>query len=115
MSLPISCKYQKNECPVVLQDREHLSYHEEDCECRDGLCPYQFCEESIPANQFKNHSREKHEFSVKENSHTITKMSESEKKLVQDDWYDVEVKIKDLKAELNTDEDSQIPMSDEDD
>ena len=29
MSLPISCKYQKNECPVVLQDREHLSYHEE--------------------------------------------------------------------------------------
>ena len=23
MSLPISCKYQKNECPVVLQDRDH--------------------------------------------------------------------------------------------
>ena len=217
MSLPISCKYQKNGCPVVLQDREHLSYHEEDCECRDVLCSYQACRESIPANQFKNHSQVKHEFSLKENSSMITKMSENGmyefkekmeskkfqsdwlgthniiyndsksflthsrkkngfnfiwiqlvgskfearnfeyslkvegldigefnykgtvqsldddknhifetglglfiphgalKKLVQDDQYSVEVKIKDLKAELNMDEDSQIPMSDEDD
>ena len=36
------------------------------------------------------------------------------KKLVQDDHYEIEVKIKDLKAELNKDEDTQIPMSDED-
>ena len=36
--LPISCKYQNNECPVVLQDRDHLSYHEEDCDFRDVLC-----------------------------------------------------------------------------
>ena len=35
------------------------------------------------------------------------------KKLVQDDRYYVEVKIKDLKAEINKGEDSQIPMSDE--
>ena len=220
MSLPISCKYQKNGCPVVLQDREHLSYHEEDCEFRDVLCSYQLCEESISANQFKNHAQEKHEFSLKENSSRITtsritpesgvyefkdymqsKKFELEwwgtnniiyndsksflthsrkkngfnfiwiqlvgskfearnfeyslkvegldigefnykgtvrsldddkndiyetglglfiphgalKKLVQDDRYTVEVKIKDLKAELNKDEDTQIPMSFEDD
>jgi len=29
--------------------------------------------------------------------------------------YDIEIKIKDLKAELNKGEDSQIPMSDEED
>ena len=66
-SIPISCKYQKNGCSVVLQDRKHLSYHEEDCECRDVLCSYLFCKERIPANQFKNHAQEKHDFSLKEN------------------------------------------------
>ena len=53
MSLPTSCKYQKNECPVVLQDRENLSYHEEDCEFRDVLCSYGNCKEIIPVIQFK--------------------------------------------------------------
>ena len=37
------------------------------------------------------------------------------KKLVQDEHYYIEVKIKDLKAELNKGQDSQIPMSDEED
>ena len=37
------------------------------------------------------------------------------KKLVQDDHYDIEVKIKDLKAEINKGEDTQIPTSEEDD
>ena len=99
MSLPISCKYQKNGCSVVLQDRKHLSYREEDCECRDFLCSYLFCKERIPANQFKNHAQEKHDFSLKENYSTITMMSESgmyefkdymELKKFEDDgdWYD---------------------------
>ena len=37
------------------------------------------------------------------------------KKLVRDDYYYFDVKIKDLKAEINKDEDSQIPMSDKED
>ena len=37
------------------------------------------------------------------------------KKLVQDDQYDIFVKIKDLKAEINKGEDTQIPTSEEDD
>ena len=37
------------------------------------------------------------------------------KKLVQDEHYYIEVKIKDLKAELNKGQDYQIPMSDEED
>ena len=37
------------------------------------------------------------------------------KKLVQDDHYYIEVKIKDLKAEINKSEDSQIPMPDKED
>ena len=218
MSLPISCKFQKNECPVVLQDRENLSYHEEDCEHRDVLCPDRFCEERIPAIQFKNHFLQKHEIDLEKDDEDVTKMTESGvykvkremlkeyfsgewqftcwfnyndsksfilfsrdfdgynlswlqlvgsqfeaknfeyslkvegpldvgkfyydgtvrsldddknelfekglglaifhgalKKLIQDDHYDIEVKIKDLKAELNKGEDTQIPMSEEDD
>ena len=68
-SLPISCKYQKNECPVVLQVREHLSYHEEDCEFRDVLCSYQFCEERISANEFKKHCLKEHEFDLENQTH----------------------------------------------
>ena len=37
------------------------------------------------------------------------------KKLVQDDRYYIEVKIKDLKAEISKSEDSQIPMPDKED
>ena len=37
------------------------------------------------------------------------------KKLLQDNHFYFEVKIKDLKAELNKGEDSQIPMSDKED
>ena len=37
------------------------------------------------------------------------------KKLIQDDHYDIEVKIKDLKAEINKGEDTEIPTSEEDD
>ena len=36
------------------------------------------------------------------------------KKLVQDDHYDIEVKIIDLKAEVNKAEDTQMPTSEED-
>ena len=218
MSLPISCKFQKNECPVVLQDRENLSYHEEDCKHRDVWCSYRFCEERIPAIQFKNHFLERHEIDLEKNDQIVTKMTESGmykvkmkmleqyfsgewwasgwinyndsktfilfirdfggynfswlqlvgsqfearnfeyslkvdgppkigkfyyegevrsldddkndiyetglglsiphgalKKLVQDDSYYIEVKIKDLKAELNKGEDTRIPTSEEDD
>ena len=63
-SIPISCKYQKNKCPIVLQDRRHLSYHEEDCQFRDVLCSYKFCKEIIPAVEFKRHCLEKHGFDL---------------------------------------------------
>ena len=42
MSFPTSCKFQKNECPVV-QDRELLlrqKYHYKTCEFRDVLCSH---------------------------------------------------------------------------
>ena len=42
MSFPTSCKFQKNECPVV-QDRELLlrqKYHCKTCEFRDVLCSH---------------------------------------------------------------------------
>ena len=77
MSLPISCKFQKNECPVVLQDRDHLSYHEEDCDFRDVLCSCQFCGERIPANQLKKHFLGKHEIDLEKTSDLVTKMSEN--------------------------------------
>ena len=222
-SLPISCKYQKNECRVVLQDREHLSYHEEDCDFREVLCSYYFCKKRIPANQFKNHFLEKHKTDLEKSSVDVAEIAENGlfkvkdlmsmeyfdttlqkredwqgcmrifynsktfliqtqitnagylliwlqlvgsqfearnfeyslkvenpdigkfsyegtvrsldddkknifenslglaithgalKKLVRDDYYYFDVKIKDLKAEINKDEDSQIPMSDKED
>ena len=223
MSLPTSCKYQKNECRVVLQDREHLSYHEEDCDFREVLCSYYFCKKRIPANQFKNHFLEKHKTDLEKSSVDVAEIAENGlfkvkdlmsmeyfdttlqkredwqgcmrifynsktfliqtqitnagylliwlqlvgsqfearnfeyslkvenpdigkfsyegtvrsldddkenifenslglaithgalKKLVRDDYYYFDVKIKDLKAEINKDEDSQIPMSDKED
>ena len=63
-SIPISCKNQKNKRPIVLQDRRHLSYHEEDCQFRDVLCSYKFCKEIIPAVEFKRHCLEKHGFDL---------------------------------------------------
>ena len=78
MSLPISCKYQKNECPIVLQNREHLSYHEEDCEFRDILCSYPVCKEIIPANEFQKHFLEKHKMDLEKTSILgITEMAEN--------------------------------------
>ena len=51
MSLPISCKFQKNGCPVVLQDRKHLSYHEEDCDLEMFCALANFMErEFLPIN-----------------------------------------------------------------
>jgi len=77
-SLPISCKYQKNKCPVVVQDREHLSYHEEDCKFRDVLCPYNFCEGRIPAIELKKHFQEKHKIlDLEKTSIFITEMAEN--------------------------------------
>ena len=76
-SLPISCKYEKNECPVVLQVREHLSYHEEDCDYRDVLCSYLFCKERIPAIQLKKHFLEKHKMDLEKNSKRITEIAEN--------------------------------------
>ena len=209
-SIPISCKNQKNKCPIVLQDRRHLSYHEEDCQFRDVLCSYKFCKEIIPAVEFKRHCLEKHgfdleiyfakimsergmhqfgwldficcgfksilfndsktfviharkcngrtffwlqlvgsqfeaknfEYSLKVEGPldvgkfyyegTVRSLDDDKndvfetglglsiphgalKKLIQDDDYDIEVKIKDLKAELNKGEDTQIPTSEEDD
>ena len=63
MSLPTSCKFQKNECPVV-QDRELLKYHEKTCEFRDVLCLHQNCKGIIPANQFKKHFLEYHQLNL---------------------------------------------------
>ena len=54
MSLPVSCKYQKNDCPMV-QDRKNISYHEEDCEFRDLECPRPNCTERIPFCHLKKH------------------------------------------------------------
>ena len=66
-SLPISCKYQKNECPVVLQDRKSLSYHEKDCEFRDILCPYRSCNDVISANRLGKHFLVNHKFDLEQN------------------------------------------------
>ena len=59
MDLPISCKYHKNKCPIV-QEKKNISYHEEDCEFRDVLCPYQSCEERIGANLIQEHLLKTH-------------------------------------------------------
>ena len=64
--LPDPCQYQKNGCPVVL-DKDEIEIrcdHETECEFRDFLCSYGFCEERIVANEFKKHCLEKHELDL---------------------------------------------------
>ena len=54
MELPVSCKYQKNEC-LVVQDRQNISYHEEDCKYRKVLCSVVHCKENVIFDQLKDH------------------------------------------------------------
>ena len=65
-SLPDPCHYHKQGCPVVLDkdEIEILCDHETECEFRDFLCSYGFCEERIVAREFKRHCLEKHELDL---------------------------------------------------
>ena len=73
--LPISCKYQMNECPVV-QDKKNIAYHEEDCEFREVVCPYLFCKEGIVQNMLNHHLNQIHKRNTKKVEKGASSVSE---------------------------------------
>ena len=72
MTLPVSCKYQKNDCPMV-QDRKNIWYHEEDCDFRDIECPRPSCTDTIAFCHLEKHFEdvENHKI-IKETCEDIT-------------------------------------------
>ena len=73
MKLPVSCKYQKNDCQVV-QDRKNIAYHEQDCHHRNVMCPYDQCEEQVSLQRLKRHLLDAHRFNLNENSKNVSKI-----------------------------------------
>ena len=73
MKLPVSCKYQKNDCQVV-QDRKNIAYHEEECHHRNVMCPYDQCEEQVSLQRLKKHLLDAHRFNLNENSKNVSKI-----------------------------------------
>ena len=71
MALPTSCKFKKNHCPVV-QDRNNILYHEEDCEFRDVICPFQYCTKMVSVNHLVMHLRNFHNLDILKNGYGIT-------------------------------------------
>ena len=61
--LPISCKFQKNDCKIVL-DRCSIENHEEDCEYRNIYCVYEVCNEICPARELSDHLKNKHQMDI---------------------------------------------------
>ena len=70
--LPISCKYQKNKCPVV-KDQMDILEHEKDCQFRDVLCSMQHCLSRIPVYQYKNHVVKEHHIQTNTSSEIQSK------------------------------------------
>ena len=58
-TLPRSCKFKKNGCKRTM-NIQSIEYHEEDCECRDILCPYSWCKETYLFKDFLDHMKTEH-------------------------------------------------------
>ena len=93
-SLPDPCHYQKKGCPVVLDkcQIEILCDHETECEFRDVLCSYGFCEERVLASEFKKHCLETHELDFETDTAEVSEngvcilIDEVEKKCFDLEW-----------------------------
>jgi len=58
-NLPRTCKFRKNGCKIAA-NLNSIEYHEEDCEFREILCPFQFCQETYAFKDFLDHMKNKH-------------------------------------------------------
>ena len=62
-NLPRTCKFRKNGCKIAA-NLNSIEYHEEDCEFRDILCPFNFCEETYAFKVLLDHMKNKHNFDI---------------------------------------------------
>ena len=70
-NLPVtSCRYKKYDCKIV-QDRDLISYHEEDCLYRDIKCIIGNCKKKYPVLRLPDHLMSVHKFDVNHTSTTI--------------------------------------------
>ena len=53
-ALPTSCEFMKNGCKVI-QELSQITFHEENCEFRDVLCIFNFCDVVMPVLCLTDH------------------------------------------------------------